>query len=591
VAPANASQNARKLSNIGSCIAGMITLGAVNLFVAGLAGQEHPDGGAAERALRSLLERLPFFPGRPVETWALGRAAAAWVAHDTRYAHATGDRLVLWSGRPIRWVGEREADGTPGALDGELDGRFAIVRAGPGDLDVATDPMGAYPVYETVAGGVRWVSNNASVLRELRGEAGLAVDVLASLLGGGWSLDGHPAWEGVRRLDGAPAIAPARLAALFGGGFDPDRAAALLVGAVRALADWPERPSVVPVTGGRDSRLVLAAAMAAGIEFEATTGGEGSSPDVVIGRRLADLAGVRHSLIGDDLHGSVWSDWRGAARLLAASQGGTSTLADAAGFPMGPRDAPLPLWHSGQGGEIARAYYGTGEGLDRDGLADRLTRAFLGRRPGRADVLSGDARVSVRERIGAWVDAQLAAGVQPTDVPDAFYLTRRMGTWAGPTHGAVELVRDTTSPLWSARLLPDLLGLPAHERARHAFHLRVLERLAPELVDVPFEDGRPWPAREGELRRRAAAARTLARKALAEARRRVRPPAGSGADPFAPILADVRSTVLEQPQHPAWAVLDRGRVESLLSSEAAALDTMSRYYVWRLATVFGGFGG
>ena len=71
----------------------------------------------------------------------------------------------------------------------------------------------------------------------------------------------------------------------------------------------------------------------------------------------------------------------------------------------------------------------------------------------------------------------------------------------------------------------------------------------------------------------------------------MRPPAGSGADPFAPILADVRSTVLEQPQHPAWAVLDRGRVESLLSSEAAALDTMSRYYVWRLATVFGGFGG
>jgi hypothetical protein len=28
-------------------------------------------------------------------------------------------------------------------------------------------------------------------------------------------------------------------------------------------------------------------------------------------------------------------------------------------------------------------------------------------------------------------------------------------------------------------------------------------------------------------------------------------------------------------------------VESLLASDAAALDTMSRYYAWRLATVFG----
>src|SRR4051794_22004125 len=410
----------------------MITLGAVNLFVAGLAERAQPDLGAAERALRSLLERLPFFPGRPVETWAAGRAAAAWVAHDARCAQAAGERLVLWSGGPIRWAGEREADGAPGALDGELDGRFAVVRAGPGRVDVETDPMGAYPVYETVAGGVRWVSNNASVLRDLRGGTALAVDVLAPVLGGGGSLDGHPAWEGVRRVGGAPAIAPARLAGLFGGGFDPDRAAALLVAAVRALADWPGRPSVVPVTGGRDSRLVLAAAMAAGIDFEATTGGDDSSPDVMIGRRLAELAGVRHSLIADDPHGSVWGDWRGAARVLAASQAGTATLADAAGFPMGARDGPLPLWHSGQGGEIARAYYGTGEGLDRDGLAERLTRAFLGRRPGRADVLSGDARASVRGRIDSWVDAQLAAGVQPADVPDAFYLPRRMGTWAGP---------------------------------------------------------------------------------------------------------------------------------------------------------------
>ena len=68
----------------------------------------------------------------------------------------------------------------------------------------------------------------------------MRLDVLASLLGGGWSLSGDPVWEGVERIRPEPPQPPAD--------FDPDRAAALLVAAVRALADWPGRPSVVPIT-------------------------------------------------------------------------------------------------------------------------------------------------------------------------------------------------------------------------------------------------------------------------------------------------------------------------------------------------------
>jgi hypothetical protein len=166
-----------------------------------------------------------------------------------------------------------------------------------------------------------------------------------------------------------------------------------------------------------------------------------------------------------------------------------------------------------------------------------------------------------------------------------------MGTWAGPSHGCVEYVRDTTSPLWSRRLLPDELGLPAGERARQLFHLRVLELLAPELVSVPFEDGRPWPTRRSAAALRASRARELAGKAAAEARRRAlarRRRADAGADdPFAHVLPEIREAVLAQPGHAAWAVLDRDRVERLLGSPAAALDTMSRYYAWRLATIFG----
>jgi hypothetical protein len=345
---------------------------------------------------------------------------------------------------------------------------------------------------------------------------------------------------------------------------------------------------VVPVTGGRDSRLVLGAALAAGIDFETTTGGEPGHPDVEIGRELARVAGVPHRILEHDPHGSVTSDWRRAAELLDLTTSGTSSLADAAGFPFGPRDGPLVLWHSGQGGEIARSYYGLGS----DEPVDQLYRAFVGRRPGRTEILGEEGQRLVREQIEAFVQEQLAAGVAPIDVPDMFYLQRRMGTWAGPSHGAVEYVRDTTSPLWSHRMLPDALGLPARERAREMFHLRVLERLAPQLVDIPFEDGRPWPARQGELERRLERGRVLARKVRGELRRRARAgrgrsgPAASD-DPFERVLPEIAEAVRSQPGHPSWAVLDRPRVESLLARDPATLDTMSRYYVWRLATVFG----
>jgi hypothetical protein len=497
----------------------------VNLFLV---------GGPAE-ALRSVAERLPFFPGRSVQE----RGGAVWIAHSDHYVSPDGD--ALFSGRPIVWNGD-SADGRA-PLDpsfwldppvDELDGRYVGVRVLDGEVTVFADALGAYPVYRREG----MVSNNAAVLR---GSSSMRMDVLASLLGGGWSLSGDPVWEGVDRIQPqAPRPRPE---------FDPDRAAALLTVAVRALADAPGRPSVVPVTAGRDSRLVLAAALAAGIDFETTTGGAPGHPDVEIGQELARVAGVPWKLIEHDPHGSVLSDWRRAAELLWLTSSGTASLADAAGFPFGSRPGPLPLWHSGQGGEIARSYYG--ERAD----ADHLYRRFVGRRPGRAEILNTDGQRLVREQIDAF-----AGEAAPGDLGDLFYLHRRMGTWAGPTHGAVEYVRDTTSPLWSVRLLPDLLG--SHGR----FHQQVLERLAPQLMEVPYE--RP---------------RTLTRKLADELSRRVSPKP----DPFDRILREIRDAVLSQPGHDAWHVLDRDRVEELLASRAGALDTMSRYYAWRLATVFG----
>lgn len=541
----------------------------MNLFLVG------GDPGRAASVLESL--RAPF-----LEDGVLTRLPdGACLSHPpsrvggVSYCAVEDGRYALFAGRPIRWDGD-EADGRgpldaasylAGAPEG-LDGRFAVVVDGA----VTTDPLGAYPVYRLGP----WVSNSPAALRLVGGELPLSRDALAGVLGGGWSLTGDPLWQGVERLpwSGAGLLAP-------GTGFSAPRAAGLLVAAIRALADWPGRENVVLVTGGRDSRLILAAALRAGIEMTVRTGGTDDMPDVVLGRRLAAAAGVEHRMLDPHPFGDFLGRWREMASVLAQTTGGTATLADAAGFPLVDVGGPLALWHTGQGGEIARGYYGGGDLLD----------AFLGRRPGRPSVLSPEGERRVRSLLAEW-SASLAA--DPEDLGDLFYLHQRMARWAAPTHAAVEPIRDSTSPLWSWRLLPDLLGLPAGERAREVFHLRVLEELAPELVDLPFEGGRPWPARQGALGRRAARARSLAGKVRDELRRRraaQSPHDGDSAahDPFVAALAEIREAVLGAPEHPAWEVLDRARVERLLGTPAAGLDAMSRSYVLRLATMFAGF--
>jgi hypothetical protein len=581
----------------------------MNIFVLGWSKDGGADPAAAAAALERLLAALPFDLGRGVETWAPpgGRVAAAWASHAAKavggveYAHTHDDSLALFSGRPIAWV-DGEADGRspldPGYYAGPaedwasaLDGRAAAVSAAPDRLEVWSDPLGSYPLYVLETDNGSWVSNNAELLRDMSGSREMDPTALAGLIGGGWPLDGHPVWSRVRRL--APGLhsfgtdsALPKPRARLGGGLDADAAARTVVDAVRALADWPGRPNVVPVTGGRDSRVVLAAARAAGIDFTATTGGALDDEDVRIGRELARWAGVEHSLIGADPGGDIWSQPSKAASTLMRTSAGTASLADASGFPLSSRPGVLPLWHTGQGGEIGRAYYGARRSRPR--AIRELERAFTGHRPGREPPLNARGAKLVRERVEAWADDQLTGGARPRDLADLFYLTRRMGTWAGPSHGAVEWIRDSTSPLWSRAVVQHLLAPSRRGRESERFHREVLGVLAPELLELPLGDG-GWRSGSATRRRLKRAAR-LSRRAGGEVRARVpkrsQPaPTDQGAvaaDPFDRIRELVSAAAAGE-EHPVFEIVDRSSVEQLLATPS--LDTMRRYYVWRLATV------
>lgn len=558
----------------------------MKLFLVGWRPSGGVDPGRGSDALDALLARLPYFDPAAAETWTgpSGRVTLSCVGHEperlggVRYLEADDRGMALFSGRPFCWTEGGGADGIApldpafyrrpaGEWAASVDGRCTAIRCDDerGELELYTDPLGSYPVYGGEAEGTRWFSNSAELVRSALDTDEPDIGVIASVLGCGYSLRGDPVWTRVRRLprgtvlrlraggrDDVTHLLPLARIAPVGGRFEPERSAAALVAATAALAAWPGRPVLLQLSGGRDSRIVFAAALRAEVEFEVVTAGTADLLDVQVARAICEQTGVPHRLLGWDPEGAVSERAADAARIIGATSAGAFSLEDVAGYPLAQSEGPLPLWLGGQGGEIARRYYGRAGGDGVDELSGALARRAL--KFGR--VLNEDGESLVVAMIRASVSEQVAAGVAADRVPELFYLLNRMASWAGTGFGSVEYGKgDPLSPLWCRGLLPHQLEATAD--GPETFHTQTLGSLSPELAGLPYTEYVP---RRGDS------------------------PA------FAAVCELVADAVAGQPSHPAWQVLDRRSVEELVASEPAEFGTREVCNVWRLATVFMGAG-
>ncbi len=288
------------------------------------------------------------------------------------------------------------------------------------------------------------------------------------------------------------------------------------------------------------------------------------------------VAGVPHSLLPADPHGNMWSDHRRAThRPLHGRR--HRWLADAAGSRWARGTARFPCGtRPGRG--IGRAYYGEGDGLGRRPRPPPLRRVH--------GEPSAPARAALECRPRDRRSATSRMGRRATR------LRRYAGGRAGrlllrPAHEdlghADARVRGVRARHHLAAVVASSGGRPARAARRAARAVRLPLRRAAAARPAARTGGVRGRARDGASRAGApAGGQGGARGAAAGAGRAT----SAGDDPFDPILADVREQALAAASHPAWEVLDRDRCETLLSRPAAALDEMSRYQVWRLATLF-----
>ena len=586
----------------------------MNLFLIGY-GHGGIDVEPGRRALESYLADSPFF-NPPVEEWrsADGNCAAIWIqtapvqAGGVEYVACDEDVAIgMFSGRPIHWANGR-ADGRL-ALEASfylhpleevgkaLDGRFVAARyvCAKDQLEVMADPLGSHAVYAAEVQGASWVSTRPDVLRRLTPAPMLRQSVVAEFLAVGWSTSGQPIWSGVHRLPPGclstrdergwrhkRLITDKAVASLIGAGFDARRAAADLVETLRALNDWPGRPGVVSLSGGRDSRIVFAAACAGDVACStkvhqlSTSGGLQPSEDAEIALALGEAVGrtVRVEPVAGAFNASA--DTADVMRLMSS---GAASLADAIVTTLRPIALPdfLPLQFA-----LARAYYGH---QSHETFGSRLYRTYVPLWP--RPIVKRSHLKRIRSDFDRWVVSHGSVYVAPGALGDAFYLWQRNGHWQADLAAVHEATGEATFPLWTRRMLPHMLGLPYEERRSERFFQLILEELEPRLLHVPFEGRQPpWATGGGKVARTRPRAWRAAEKAVRLGRRELerRRMHHDAEDPFGNVLSEVR---------PAWSTRPRvvdpvirvRAAERRLSRSTRHLDARTRAQLWRLATV------
>jgi hypothetical protein len=294
-----------------------------------------------------------------------------------------------------------------------------------------------------------------------------------------------------------PAGAPAGRS-LIGAGPSGARAVAeALVAAVTPLRAVG-RPVELSLTGGKDSRLVAAALVAAGVPVEARTHGFADHPDVVVAAEIARRLGIEH-IVRTPAAPGQHTDVLGRIRSAVLVADGMLSAFENVGRP-DPTRSPV-ITAGGHGGELLRGGYaetagggGAAAGL-RAALAParraarsaellrRLTTKHLG-------LLRRGPAAGYVASLAPWTGALARS---PLPALDDFYLVNRAGRWSAAARQAYLIREYLAQPLFDDRVVLAAREVPLADRISGKLIEGVLTELCPALVDIPLAGKPPVP--------------------------------------------------------------------------------------------------
>ena len=257
-----------------------------------------------------------------------------------------------------------------------------------------------------------------------------------------------------------------------------------LAGSVRSTTLIPTAERVADITGGKDSRLVLALLLEAGAtdRFTFRTIGPPSSADVIVSTAISTQFSLNHQSI---LLGHMNPD--AFEQRLRGHVFQTSGTYNAWNLKGGVGLQQVP-GISGGAGEMMRTFFSQ---YSPDLSPSDLHRLFVSRCD-RLELLHPDIRVdyanAVRRELVETLDS---GGCSTPDLLDAFYVRSRMRRWFGAAEELGEAFR--IYPLYSLRGVQAAFASGPIRRRDETLHFAITRRACDRLARLPFADA-SWTA-------------------------------------------------------------------------------------------------
>jgi asparagine synthase (glutamine-hydrolysing) len=268
--------------------------------------------------------------------------------------------------------------------------------------------------------------------------------------------------------------------------------AAALVAAVSPLRSLTE-PVELSLTGGKDSRLVVAALVAAGVPVRAKTHGFAAHPDVTVATEIARHLRIEH-VVREPASPEAKIDVVTRIRSTVLVADGMLSAFENVGRP--DHSPSSVVTAGGHGGELLRGGYAETAGAGQPGAGTistvkRAARAteLLRRLTARHVALLRPAPAArYLASLTPWSGAALAHG--PLQALDDFYLVNRAGRWSAAARQAYLLRENLVQPLFDDGVVRAARQVPLAGRVRGALPAAVLRELRPDLAEIPYA-GKP----------------------------------------------------------------------------------------------------